>query len=80
MPQIENCIIKFKCSQSWESLATSDKSNRRYCCECKKDVYGCYNDADIAKHVKAGRCIAILNYPNETLFVGELKTPYGIKS
>ncbi|MDX1524932.1 MAG: hypothetical protein R3273_01660 [Pseudidiomarina maritima] len=76
MAEIQNCIIKFKCTKTWESLAESGNANKRYCSECKQDVYACRTDSDIARHIKLSNCIAIFNQTQDKLFVGELSTPY----
>ena len=77
MTRIENCMIKFKCSQRWEHLAPTEDSNKRYCSQCEQSVYACRNDAQIAKHVRAGECVAIMDELDDVLFVGEVSAPYG---
>ena len=76
MSQIENCIIKYKCSQRWESLPATDHSDQRHCGVCDQTVYGCLTDRDIVRHVKAGHCIAIFSNTGDAYFMGEMSPSY----
>jgi len=80
MSRIENCVIKYKYSQRWESLTATDDIDERHCSECQQTVYACSTDRDIAEHVRAGHCIAIFGDRGDELFVGEMTSSYNFKS
>ena len=56
---IKNCEFAFKCPRVWERLDTTDKDDERYCTSCEKPVYLCIDDFTLARHVRAGHCVAV---------------------
>lgn len=59
---IRNCSFKFKCGQSWDSLArlpSYKESYIRYCEKCDQKVYWVDSQSEVLMHIEANHCIAI---------------------
>ena len=56
---IENCRFKFRCEQTWEGLTLTAHEQVRHCSECREDVHFCTTDAQLAKAIRLGHCVAI---------------------
>ena len=56
---IRNCQFKFKCTQQWELLETTDDIKIRHCSECNKSVHLCIDDNELIKALKLDQCVAI---------------------
>lgn len=59
---IRNCSFRYKCGQSWDSLAilpSYDSSYMRYCKKCNQKVYWVGSESEILMHVEANHCVAI---------------------
>ena len=59
---LRNCVFKYKCKQTWESLEEAKGFNYnliRYCPKCKENVYLAESDNQIIMFVETCSCIAI---------------------
>ena len=57
--KIRNCIFKFRCTKTWDSLIQTTDANIRYCNECDKGVHFCDTEHDLLEAVEKDWCIAI---------------------
>jgi len=56
---IRKCVaFEFKCQQTWDALALTDRNDVRHCTTCDHQVYYCQTDADMIAHAEAGHCVA----------------------
>jgi len=59
-PIIENCLaFEFECPKEWGSLATTEKSNVRYCGACAKRVFYCGTVDEARRQAQRGNCVAV---------------------
>jgi hypothetical protein len=56
---IRNCILSYKCDQSWESLESTRDESIKFCLKCQKEVHYCRASWEIARAIQLNRCIAI---------------------
>ena len=56
---IRNCIIKFKCTKTWESLDETNQSHIRYCGDCDRGVHLCKTQDELKINLKNNRCVAV---------------------
>jgi hypothetical protein len=57
--KIRNCVFAFRCNKRWEDLARTEQRGVKFCDDCSKEVFWCATDADLARAVRQGRCVAI---------------------
>lgn len=55
----QKCNFSFKCSQQWEKLLPTKKSDRRFCNSCQRDVYYINSEVDLIKARNNGDCVAV---------------------
>ena len=60
------CTVKFKCPKTWAQLSETESSEIRFCSHCENDVYLVRSEAELAEHAQKGRCVAILDVPEDT--------------
>jgi uncharacterized protein (TIGR02996 family) len=59
-PVIENCLaVEYQCPKEWGSLATTERSDVRYCASCSRRVYYCATVRDARAHAGIGDCVAV---------------------
>jgi uncharacterized protein (TIGR02996 family) len=59
-PLVENCLaVEFECPKDWGNLATTERSNVRYCGACAKRVYFCATIGEAQVHARRGDCVAV---------------------
>ncbi len=59
-PAIELCAsFELECPKQWGALATTERSNVRYCGTCEKQVFYCATVAQARQHATRGNCVAI---------------------
>jgi len=52
--------FEFQCDQRWDELeGDSDHPRRRFCEQCKKNVFLCVNVEEAALRIEQGECIAV---------------------
>ncbi len=74
---IKNCEFAFKCPRTWERLAATDKDDERHCTSCERLVYLCVDDLTLARHVKAGHCVAVEDSTKVGgLVIGQVSSEY----
>lgn len=74
---IKNCEFAFKCPRVWERLDATDKEDERHCTSCEKLVYICADDLTLARHVKAGHCVAVEDSTKVgSLVIGRISSEY----
>ena len=56
---INNCKIKFRCRQSWDSLIGTDRADIKYCSECDRGVHYCTGEAELIEAEKNDWCVAL---------------------
>lgn len=57
--QIRNCTIAFRCIKTWNELRDIGDSTRRFCDECRREVFYCHTNAELAEAIRMNRCVAI---------------------
>ena len=57
--KIRNCKFAFRCNRQWQELTPTRKSSVRFCNDCSKEVIYCATDAELARAVKRGQCVAV---------------------
>jgi hypothetical protein len=67
---IRNCTFAFRCVQNWQELEETDDRNIRFCPDCKKQVFFCSSEGEIAQAIKWNRCIAIENPERPKVLLG----------
>ncbi len=55
---IRNCTFAFKCEAKWEQLEKLDYDSIRFCNDCQKEVYFCYDDHELISNIRLNRCVA----------------------
>ena len=71
-PEIVNCDFAFRCSKNWTEMQETDRTNVRFCGECKKNVYFAENNAALKRLSVEGKCVAVYenkpvsNFPMRT--------------
>ena len=59
-PAIERCLaFEFECPKEWGSLATTERSNVRYCGACAKQVFYCTTVNEARAHADRNECVAV---------------------
>lgn len=59
-PAIERCVaFDFECPKDWGSLATTERSNVRFCGACSKQVFYCSTVDEARRHADRGECVAV---------------------
>ncbi len=59
-PMIENCLaVEFECPKDWGSLATTQRTDVRYCTACQRKVHYCSTVAAAVDHARRGDCVAV---------------------
>jgi hypothetical protein len=59
---IRNCSWKFKCTRTWDSLLPAKNyvfERRRYCPDCKENVYLVTCESDLFLAIEHNYCVAI---------------------
>ena len=74
---IKNCDFAFKCPRDWQYLGATGKEDERYCTSCEKPVYLCIDDSTLARHVRAGHCVAVEDSTKVGgVVIGQVSTGY----
>ena len=85
-PIIKNCVLGFKCSESWDTLkALAEDSNIKHCDKCDKNVFLCESEEQLNDAIDKGVCVAVdfveearkirfLGFPSSASFPSFLKT------
>ncbi len=68
---IRNCQFAFKCKVSWDELAHTHATEIRFCRDCQREVYFCYDDDELAEAIRLNRCVAIQQDTDFTPLLGE---------
>jgi hypothetical protein len=55
---IRNCTFAFQCTAKWQQLDETEDEDIRFCNDCQREVYYCFDDDDLARCVKLNRCVA----------------------
>ena len=56
---IQNCKLGNPCRKQWQSLEpVKGLSTVKYCGACKKQVFFCHTDEELAANVRLGNCVA----------------------
>jgi uncharacterized protein (TIGR02996 family) len=59
-PAIEGCVrFELRCPKEWGSLATTERSNVRFCDACQQKVHYCISIAEARRRSERGECIAV---------------------
>lgn len=56
---MKNCEFIQECSFTWEELKETKSSERKYCGQCKQNVFKSYTEADLQVHSALKHCIYI---------------------
>ena len=82
---IRNCDFKFRCSQRWSSLESTQNATQRFCTDCNKAVVLCETQEELYRAIEADQCVAVKvdqpprgASPTEEVFitVGVVEAPY----
>lgn len=57
--EIKNCIFKFRCTRTWDSLSPTATDAVRYCDDCDRGVHLCETNEQLIIALHADRCVAI---------------------
>lgn len=58
--KFRNCDFKYRCTKTWDELDTvPSTTSARECSDCKKLVFMCTTDAEIALAMRENWCIAV---------------------
>ena len=72
---LRNCSFKLVCHADWELMEpTVINGNQRYCETCKKQVFFCTTDQELAEHVRDNDCVAIFDFgkKEKNILIGEI--------
>ena len=58
--RIRNCRFAFRCHKHWNDLVPTKQQNVRFCDDCSRQVFYCATDAELARAVKSGQCVAVV--------------------
>lgn len=59
-PIIKNCVLGFKCPESWDTLkALAEDSNIKHCDKCNKNVFLCESEEQLQDAIDKGVCVAV---------------------
>ena len=57
---IKNCKFAFQCNKKWDDLVLAWTWTKvRYCGNCRRAVYLCQTDEELALALKQGHCVAV---------------------
>ena len=72
---LRNCSFAFVCNADWESMEpTVTNGKQRFCETCKKQVFFCATDEELAERVRDNDCVAIFEYgkKEKSILIGEV--------
>ena len=72
---LRNCSFKLVCNADWESMEpTVTNGKQRYCETCKKQVFFCATDEELAENVRDNDCVAIFEFgkKEKNILIGEV--------
>ena len=62
------CEYQFLCSKQWSDLTDIKNSKDvRFCADCMKNVYLCFNFSDLQFHAAQSHCVAVQQSPKRRL-------------
>ena len=74
---IRNCKFRYKCSESWNSMANTDDPDVRHCSTCNENVHLCIDADDVLEALQNNWCVAIYNTSQEEVaFLGDVDPGY----
>jgi len=70
-PMVEGCLgLEVQCPRDWGAMASTTRSDVRYCNGCRQHVYYCTTIESAREHAMRRDCIAVdaslMRYPNDT--------------
>jgi len=54
---IKTCQLTFVCSQKWDELVQTDRTDVRYCEQCEKTVHFCKTQSELDRCMERGDCV-----------------------
>jgi hypothetical protein len=64
---IINCNLEYECHLRWDQLDQTDKSDVRYCQDCKSNVTFVRTQEELAIASDEGKCVAYIMFKGEAL-------------
>jgi hypothetical protein len=61
LPVIRNCHLSYQCHKTWDELEPVKGYARsvKFCSECKREVYLCESEDELAGYIAGNKCVAI---------------------